>query len=254
MYEFSEQYIASMRLFDFTIISLIPFMLGIAVAPFDSNGSFLQYYPFRVGSAILPLNTCLLFACLLERTFVDNKRQLLLLGSILILSFLMTKPSINFKNQLLSLRQFPTILQGVSPEEKSLSAWIRDNTSRDEIVISPPGSFDSFTWLTERPTIAKFKLFPQNKQGIFEWYERMRNLSGNNPSILPVISKELQIEAKGFELQKVLDSGYYSLTTAQVNSLMAKYQTDYFVTNVKHKLDLSVIYRNPQYLIYHKAE
>ncbi|MGF1937879.1 MAG: DUF6798 domain-containing protein [Nostoc sp. ChiQUE02] len=254
IYDFSEQYIASMRLLDFTIISLIPFFLGIAVAPFDSNGNFLQYYPFRVGSAILPLNTCLLFACLLERTFVGKKRQLLLLGSILLLSFLMTKPTITFKNQLLSLSQFPSSLQGVSLEEKSLCAWVRDHTSRDTILISSPASFDSFTWLAERPTIAKFKLFPQNKLGILEWYERMRDLSGNNPSILPVISKELKIKTKGFELQQVLDNGYYSLTTAQVNFLMAKYQSDYFVTSVKHKLDLSIIYRNPQYLIYQKAK
>ncbi|MBG1265209.1 DUF6798 domain-containing protein [Nostoc sp. WHI] len=254
IYESSEQYIARMRLFDFTIISLIPFILGIAVAPFDSNGSFLQYYPFRVGSVILPLNTYLLFACLLEQIFVEKKRQLLLFGSILLLSFLMTKPSITFKNQLLSLSQFPGAMQRVSLEEKSLSAWIRGNTSRDAIVISPPGSFDSFSWLTERPTIAKFRLFPQNKLGIFEWYQRMRDLSGNNPSILPVISKELKVKTKGFGLPKMLDSGYYSLTTAQVNFLMSKYQTDYFVTNVKHQLNLPIVYRNPQYLIYYKVK
>lgn len=253
IYEISEKYINSTKLFELTIISLIPFILGIAIAPFDSNGNFLQYYPFRVGSAILPLNTCLLFACLLERIFVGKKRQLLLLGSILILSFLMAKPTITFKNQLLSLSQFPSKLQGVSLEEKSLCTWVRGHVSRDAIVISPPGSFESFTWLAERPTIAKFKLFPQNKLGILEWYERMRNLSGNNPSILPIISQDLKIKAKGFKLREVLDNGYYSLTTAQVNSLMAKYHTGYFVTNAKHQLDLPIIYRNSQYIIYHKA-
>lgn len=56
----SEHYIACRSLFELTSISLIPFILGIAIAPFDNQGRLLQYYPFRLGDVMLPLNTCLL--------------------------------------------------------------------------------------------------------------------------------------------------------------------------------------------------
>jgi hypothetical protein len=40
---------------ELTLISLIPFVLGVAIAPFDSQGRFLQYYPFRLADIMLPL-------------------------------------------------------------------------------------------------------------------------------------------------------------------------------------------------------
>lgn len=63
--ERSEQYVARTGLFEFTLLSLILFVLGLVVTPFDSQGRFLQYYPFRLGDIMLPLNTCLLFVCAL---------------------------------------------------------------------------------------------------------------------------------------------------------------------------------------------
>jgi len=59
--KFSEQYAARMGLAEFTLITLVPFILGLVVAYLQGN--LLQYYPFRLGDIILPLNTCLLFAC-----------------------------------------------------------------------------------------------------------------------------------------------------------------------------------------------
>ncbi|MBW4613898.1 MAG: hypothetical protein KME21_11575 [Desmonostoc vinosum HA7617-LM4] len=252
----SEQYIACVRLSEFTLISLVLFMLGVAIAPFNSSGSILQYHIFRVGGVMLPLNTCLLFACALEHSFGSKKRKLVLLGSILLLSLLLIKPIKTFKAQLFSLNEFPSRPQQVFPEQKSLYSWVKNHTPQNTIVITPPGTFDSFTWIAERPTIAKYKLIPQNKLGIPEWYERMRDLSGNNTSILPVFSKdkEFKINKAGFDLPKLLDSEYYSLTTAQVNFLLTKYQAEYFVASVKQELDLSIVYRNSKYIIYHKTE
>lgn len=249
-----ENYIASVRLFEFTLISLIPFIIGVAIAPFDSQGSLLQYYPFRVGSAMLPLNSCLLFGCAVDNVFNGKKIQFILIGSIFLLSLLLTQPIFNFKNQLLSLPEFPSELQQVSTGQKNLSNWVKNNTPKNALLITPPGSFNSFSWLAERSTVAKFKMFPQTKLGIIEWYERMRDLSGNNSTILAADQENIKLNKKGFELEKELDKGYFSLTNQQVNLLMDKYQSNYFVTETKHKLDLSIVYSNAQYIIYSQAK
>jgi hypothetical protein len=51
---------------------------------------------------------------------------------------------------------------------------------------------------------------------------------------------------------KQLSDGYNRLTTAQAVAIMNKYQADYFVTGVEHRLDLPVAYRNQSYVLYKK--
>lgn len=235
-----KQYVACIGLAEFTLITLIPFILGLVVATFDSQGILLQYYPFRLGDVILPLNTCLLFACAIEQTLNKRARKGLLLVCILILSWMCIPQTVRFGQQLLALQQFPSASQGVDPEWKAMCAWVRTHTPKNAVVVSPPVEFENFTWLTERPTIAKFKLLPQTKAGIVTWYERLADLSGNPWS--------KSTSRKG-NRQK-LTTGYNNLTTAQAKNLMLKYQADYFVTRHQHKLDLAIAYHNSLYILY----
>lgn len=50
-----KQYTARIALAEFTLLSLVPFILGLAIAPIDTEGCFLQYYPFRLGDVRLTL-------------------------------------------------------------------------------------------------------------------------------------------------------------------------------------------------------
>lgn len=236
--ELSAQYAVRIGLFEFTLLSLVPFILGLAIAPFDSQGRFLQYYPFRVGDVMLPLNTCLLFACALDQTFKRKARWVLLIVCILLLSWSQRHQAIIFQNDVQSLRDFPSQQQGIDAKWKDLCYWVRSNTPKDAIFVSPPVEFDNFTWLAERPTIAKFKLVPNTKAEILPWYERLRDLSGDFK----------RVNVSNFDQQ--LTDGYNGLKTNQAEALMVKYQADYFVTQIEHRLDLPVAYRNQFYLLY----
>lgn len=238
----SEQHTAYRSLLEFTLISLVPFMLGLAIAPLDTQGRLLQYYPFRLGDVMLPLNTWLLFACALQHTFTGRGRQVLLLVCIVVLSWKCSTQSVHFHKQFLALRQFPQ----VDPELKALCNWVRKFTPPDATVVSPPVDFVEFTWLAERPTIAKFKLLPQTKAGILSWYERLSDLSGGFSSWSTAVGTRNPRK----EIRRALTNGYNHLTTTQADALMSKYKSTYFMTRIEHHLDLPTAYHNSRYVLY----
>lgn len=244
--ESSPEYIARKSLAEFTLITLVPFVLGLAIAPFDTQGKLLQYFFFRLGDIMLPLNSCLLLVCALEQTFSGSKRQFFSLFCILLLSIAVSILSVNFYHSLLALTQFPSKEQGVEPEWQDMCTWIKTNTPHDTLIISPPVEFVNFTWLTERPTIAKFRLTPSVSASLAEWDERLRDLSGN---INPWPSKDNKKDKRS-EIRQALTAGYYSLQTPQVESLMLKYQSNYFVTRTEYQLELPIAYQNSKFIIH----
>jgi hypothetical protein len=247
----SESYAARIGLFEFTVICLIPFILGLIVAPFDARGSFLQYYPFRLGDVMLPLNTCLLLACAFEQTFTSTRvKKGLLLVCILLLSGLCALKVVHFQKQVLALGEFPSKQQEVTPAWKNLCNWVRENTPNDALVVSPPAEFANFTWLADRPTVAKFKLLPQNKAGILAWYERLSDLNGN---VFPLPTSFDRSFNAFKDIGWRLDDSYYHLTTARAKELMVKYQADYLMTRIEHQLDLPAAYRNQSYILYRRS-
>ncbi|MGH2412869.1 MAG: DUF6798 domain-containing protein [Microcystaceae cyanobacterium] len=236
------QHTARLELAKFTLMTLVPFILGLAVAPFDTEGRFLQYYPFRLGDVMLPLNTYLLLACALQQTFVLRGGRVLLLVCILLLSLRCSFQAVSFHEQFLALRQFPKL----DSEAKDLYDWIHTFTPTDAIVVSPPVELVELTWLAERPTIAKFKLLPQTKAEILGWYERLSDLSGD----LSPWPTQARIKDSRYEIEQALTTGYNHLTTAQADALMAKYRATYLITGIEHHLELTLAYRNSRYILY----
>ncbi len=57
----------------FALITMLPFLLGIIIAPWDAQGKFLQYYPFRFGDIMFPLITSLLLLYLLQVILFQSK-------------------------------------------------------------------------------------------------------------------------------------------------------------------------------------
>jgi len=240
-----EQYEARIGLFEFTLISLIPYLLGVVVAPFDSQGSLLQYYLFRVGDVMLHLNACFLFVCALDQIFTSRKQQkVLVFLCSLALSISIVKGFHNFQKYFQSTLNFPNEVQEVDPQWKDMAAWVRKNTSKNAIFISPPVEFANFIWLTERPTIAKYKLMAQTKTATLEWFSRMRDLSGNFNGVDPLTKFN----------EKLLTDGYNNLTTDQAKALIIKYHASYLVTRIQHQLYLPVAYRNKSYVLYQKQQ
>ncbi|NJN74748.1 MAG: YfhO family protein [Limnothrix sp. RL_2_0] len=244
----TEQRVA---LAELTAFSLIPFFLGFLVAPFDTQGVFLQYYPFRLGSLMLALDTILLLACLLQVTqkevkftienFIRSKRIALFI-CFFVLGLICLFPVKNFTQELLALRQFPLGVEDLSAESLNAFTWIKTNTPKDSVIISSPGQFVGFNWLTDRATIVKFKLVPSTEPYIIEWYKRLNNLSGHPES--------WRWNKTGFAMVDQLDQDYRKLTKTQVKALMQKYRSNYFFTDKTHQLDLAIAYENAEYRLY----
>ena len=239
----SETDFARSGLAEFALVSLIPSVCGLAIAPFDAQGQWLQYYPFRFADVMMPLTTCLLIACVLEHRSQAEKRLKSLVCIVLLVIF--GAQTALFAQDLLILRQFPSQQQNVDPQWKVMSEWIRSHTPKDAIVVSHPIELANFTWLTERSTIAKFKLFPQTQDQILEQYKRLNDLSGNR---LAAYVKGGKVNKR--ETMQVLSTGFEQLSTSQAEALMNKYCASFFLTNVKHHLNLEVAYRYDPYILY----
>lgn len=239
--DLSQQRNVCRELFEFTLISLIPFVLGLAIAPFDSQGRFLQYYPFRLGDIMLTLSTCLLFARAVQHFFtVKTKQKEFFITCCVLLSITFVSLCVYLPNNISYISQFPSKLPEETSESQDIYAWVQNNTPKDATFISSPIDLLNFTWLAERPIIAKWKFLPQTASGIQEWYIRLSDLVG--------------VDKLTYTSQEDIAEAYERLTTDQVKALMVKYKSPYMVTKVQHQLDLPVAYRNQSYVIYQQSD
>lgn len=239
-----EFFQAQQSLAELTVVALIPFLLGVAIARFDNQGKFLQFYPFRLADVLLPLTTCLLGTCALQQLCAGRVRRMVAWVGMAWLAWECSQQAGVFGRQLLALHEIPRI----HPQSQIVCEWVRTQTSRAAIVITPPVELLEFSWLAERPTIAKFKFLPQNRTAILEWYERLNDLSGDtNPWQVVHRSKD-----RRSRVERRLTQGYRNLTTEQVQALMTKYQASYFLDRASHQLNLPVAYQSDRYIIYRR--
>ncbi len=244
----SEDY-ARFELAEFTLISLIPFVTGVAIAFFDHQGQWLQYYPFRFGDMMLPLTTFLLLACSLQAkfSFKNNRFRLILIA--LLSCILLTQGAI-FNQRAIAYADFPTSEQDVDSQFKLMSTWIDEHIDREAIVISHPWKLTSFSWMSERATIVKLKMFPQTKKSIVEYYERLNDLSAG--AVAKIYFGDRKIDQGN--MVKAISAGFSHLNTSQVKQLMTKYQSNYFLTDESHHLDLPVVHIQAPYILYGLTE
>ena len=238
---------ARLELSEFTLISLIPFAIGLAIALVDNEGKWLQYYPFRFGDVMLPLTTYLLTACTLQSKLVLKKHRsiaLVLIGCILFVQITF------FGQNAIASQNFPTQQQDVDPQWKLMSDWIKDNTPQDAVFISHPWYLANFTWMTQRATVVKLKMFPQTKEAIAEYYGRLNDLSGGNLAKIYFGDEKLDL----VKTVKSISAGFSNLNTSQVTELMDKYQCDYFLSDRQHYLELPIVRTQSSYVLYKKPE
>jgi hypothetical protein len=240
-------YPAQQRLAEFTAISLFPFLMGVAIAPFDTQGTLLQYYPFRLADVMLPMGTCLLVGCVLQQSFAKFSRRWTI-ACVLVLSLILSLQVPTLQKQLVGLSQLSEPQQSARSEERQLYDWIRHNTAKEAVIASPPAHLYDLTWISERATIAKYKFLPQSQAGILDWYTRLSDLAGSTAPW----SQGGRFNDGRDEIRNGLAIGYNHLTTAQVKALMQKYSASYFVAQVEQILELPVVYRNARYILYSK--
>lgn len=235
-------------LFTFTLVSLIPFGLGLIAAPFDQEGKFLQYYPFRFGDLMLPLNTCLLIACVLQQRLGRSPKSFKR-GCLTFLALICLIQAPAFVKDAASLQRFPHEQQDIDSAGTAVCRWIQQNTPQAATIVTPPVDLTPFSWISERATIAKFKLVPPTAAGIGEWLNRLTDLSG---AIDPWQNITRTQDNRDI-IRDRLTEGYNQLTTEQAAALMQKYRSNYIVTRADHQLNLPIAYRNDRYRVYQRT-
>lgn len=216
--------------------SLIPFATGLLIAPFDREGRWLQYYPFRFADVMVPLITYLLLARSLQPATPGPRfrRVTALTMTLLVMALL---PA--FFRQVRLLREYPGPAQQVSAEWRDMTGWIRNTTPPGALFITPPRTSTTFPWLARRRMLGTFKQTTLSG-GLPEWQRRMSALAGwSGPW-----------PTNGWAAAYAIEERYLHLDTAQVQTLMKRYQASYFLTHRIHTLDLPLAYTNTEFALY----
>jgi hypothetical protein len=254
----SPTHMARLGLAQFTLVSLIPVVTGLIIAPFDHEGKLLQYYLFRFGDLMLPLNTWLLVMVALQAVFAEGRsRKWLIYGCMALLALTCTFRAVTFTEQAIAMQTFPSKPQRVSATMKDFCNWIRTHTPKDAVFVSPPVELDNFHWLAERATIAKFKLVPPGGAGIGEWLQRLSDLSGKIDPWDDIKRTRDNTDV----IKTKLSSGYRALTRGRAIALMNRYHADYFigenfyvddkdVIHTLRSLKLPIAYQNKEFTLY----
>ena len=244
-----DTFAAELRRFAF--YSTVPIGLGLLAIPFDRQGIFLQYYPFRVGAIMVPLITCLFLSQWLEQQSDHHlgkrlgKQVTIVLMSIVLGGVMLVKGH-GFWQDLKALKDFPVQAKIASPEWVEMCFWIRDSLPSDRVVLSSPATGDNFTWLSEHPSVVKFRLVPAASQSITEWYYRLQDLSGG-VNFLPEIKRDRDNRKI---ISRLLDDGFNQLDANQINALKDKYDANYLLTPRDRVLPFPILHANGEYQLF----
>jgi len=219
------------RLLLFGAFTIIPFGAGLAVAPFDHQGAFLQYFPFRLGDTLFPL-IVLLGAYHVAVRWTNRS----MLAPLLVLSacMLMVSAAHAFAKQ---ARKFDGNVREQRPWVE-VCEWIRQQTPRDVVVLTPPTK-PSFTVLAQRATVFQFRFFPFTRAAIPEWHARLIDVTGG-----------AKLEKTGFAAGPQLEAAYHDLTDAELARIARKYGAELIVARCADRLDLTLEYSNGTYCVY----
>ncbi|MBF2080532.1 MAG: hypothetical protein IGR76_18955 [Synechococcales cyanobacterium T60_A2020_003] len=130
-----EAIAAQFELAEWTLISLIPFGLGLAIAPFDTTGSFLQYYPFRLGDVMIRLTTYLLLLCQFQQIQIAQTFRNGL--AWIVVTLLCLTHWTTFQQDVAGLRTFPASTLDEGRVWVKTCYWIREHTPQDAIFLAP---------------------------------------------------------------------------------------------------------------------
>ncbi|MGH9845526.1 MAG: DUF6798 domain-containing protein [Blastocatellia bacterium] len=108
--------------------------------------------------------------------------------------------------------------------------WIRENGPRDSVYLTPPAEV-GFTVLTDRSNVVEFKINPDGALQMAEWFERLRDLTGDN---LP--------GERGLENRRPLNKAYGSLSAEQLVAVGRKYNARYAIVPKDSNVNFEVLH------------
>ncbi len=230
-------------------LSSMPFFaIGLLLYAIGPVG-FLKYLPFRFPDVLIPFTAFLLFFGEAERIARDRdgfnlspfKRTMARVGLIGIASLAI--PAGVFKASTdLRIKKAAGVPWGfvrLSPEDRSVTMWIRENTPTDALFLADP-KIAPFYVAAERGMMVSWKHFPQNEQDVREWHDRLVALNRNRSIIR---------DPSGIEMEEIQDS-FNTLPLDIARNLADRYGLDYYYG--PHRADWAIrpVYQNGHRAVY----
>jgi len=138
------------------------------------------------------------------------------------------------KGPLDSVRGRSNLVTGMPGPETDLYGWIRANTAKDAVFLSPPG-LERFRLASERAIVVDWKATAYAPAEVLEWYRRLEDVSGrSNP--------------RG---RDDVIAGYEALDRARLDTLRERYHLRYVVVTKGHEpaLGYPVVYSNRAFAV-----
>ena len=216
------------------IIALIGVFIGIAGS--DNPGwpaGLLRFYWFRLADVAVPLGVALggssLIVLALSKRPAMGRRWLVLATIVAAIHF----------GYLAVLRPVPSVPRADRLPSydgwRHACRWIADPEN------IPPGSrfltprmSQTFKWYTGHGEVITWKDIPQDARSIVEWWRRMNDIHAN-PAGPPSQPWHHTLASQG---------------ERRLAALCNKYDADYIITTSQPRLDLTVVYDNPAYVVY----
>ena len=128
----------------------------------------------------------------------------------------------------------------VSSNRRAMYAWIRGNTSRDGLFVTP--YLPEFWTYAERDQLAGFRHPPHDRR-ILEWYERLQALNGFQA-----------FKRRGFAIRKELGDNQSQLTIQDLAEIGSRYGATHYLTKRRRpELDAELLFSVGRYHLYDLA-
>ena len=260
----SSQYEAYRRIALFALGAVQIALVGFAIELALTNqpllaAKMLRYYWFRTTDFATAMTVALQLTALIVLG-LDARRawaKPLLLASICFAGWFLGDKSwprwpVRFpqaNNEAVETRPWPPLPQiafpnQIPPSDKKIvdypgwvevCDWIATNTPPNALFVTPRLNC-TFKWRTGRPEVVNRKDIPQDAAGIVEWHDRL---------------KDIYTTQFGGVDQSVDSVG--ALGTDRVRELAAKYHAQFVLSDRTQLLQLPVVYRNEEYVVYRIA-
>ena len=126
-------------------------------------------------------------------------------------------------------------------ETASAEAWIRENTSKDALVLVPP-SWQGFRAATNRSIVVNFELMPERPDGMVAWFGRMRDVAP-----YPLMPRNAILRGV------LMDGAYNGIPGARLWEMAKQYEFDYVIRSRETgpiDAGFMLLHETPTWLIY----
>jgi len=211
------------------------FYLGIHYSKKIPLTIFLPLLPFflaNIDALMNPTKSILLyiFLSLLISVILASSKTAVKLSLVFLTVVTLAIPYRHYRFQFSSLYPFET------PETK-LALWVKNNTDPDSIFLTPPG-FIRFRLISERAIVVDRLVTPFSEAGIYQWMERIKDVSGLTDFKTEDINEQL------------INDGFGKLDLKRLEYLNNKYALDFVVVEKAKQLPLEQIFTDSYFRIY----